>query len=736
MGAQIDELVATTPASRDRVVDFLRAASIIAVVAGHWLIGLIYWQDGVIGTHSAVGKTSFLWLATWFLQVMPIFFFVGGFSNYVAYQAFMRRGEHSGAFVWSRLDRLLRPSLVFLGVWAVVMGAMHLFEIGAPTGPRLWGDVTLLRGMLPPGATVPFGPLWFLAVYLVVVAVAPVTIRLHRRFGLWVPAAMLLGAVVADLVGFVGGVSLARWVNVVFVLLLPHQLGHAYGDGSMLRWPRRAFWAMVMAGLGGLVVLTTPDLFRSVRRRAVRLVPGHRPLPEESARHRRGTRVQRLPADAMLPARWRVDDRGGDAVATIPHPMAPASAGLAGHDRGERRDHDVVPLAHDGVPARRVAAVVARSRPRAGQHGEVVARACRLGGGAGADPLRVGGDLRSLRTAQEPGENGGPDQPGAVIPSAPCSVPVRSRPARLVPTHAPPRRRRVARPVRSCSRSPASWSARSSRGAAGALRRRLRGQRRRQRLPLEAGLGRTWVDGEVGLDPGGEVIFTTIWDGGGRDRYDLSAYRRDLRLDLRPGEHSVLDRDQLADLGGGPNGGHARGSVFNALQYRGDRRSLIEVATGGAGDDRLTGNGGGNRLVGGGGDDRLAGLAGRDVLVGGRGDDVFAFASLGASPHGRCDRVKPGGGTDAFEGAGRAGSDLIDLSGIDADTTRPGNQAFVFGSATGTGRLWLSERGDATLVYGNVDRGDRRVRAGDPRRHLGPGDFARGTSCSRILTPA
>ena len=239
------------------------------------------------------------------------------------------------------------------------------------------------------------------------------------------------------------------------------------------------------------------------------------------------------------------------------------------------------------------------------------------------------------------------------------------------------------------------------------------------------GSGRTWVDGEVGLDPGGEVIFATIWDGGGRDRYDLSAYRRDLRLDLRPGEHSVLDRDQLADLGGGPNGGHARGSVFNALQYRGDRRSLIEDATGGAGDDRLTGNGGGNRLVGGGGDDRLAGLAGRDVLVGGRGDDVFAFASVGASPHGRCDRVKPGGGTDAFEGAGRAGGDLIDLSGIDADATRPGNQAFVFGSATGTGRLWLSERGDATLVCGNVDRGDRpEFELAILDGGLGPGDYA------------
>ena len=88
------------------------------------------------------------------------------------------------------------------------------------------------------------------------------------------------------------------------------------------------------------------------------------------------------------------------------------------------------------------------------------------------------------------------------------------------------------------------------------------------RLPLEAGLGRTWVDGAVGLDPGGEVIFATIWDGGGRDRYDLSAYRP--RPQARPaaGRAFGLRPDQLADLGGGPNGGHARGSVFNALQYR------------------------------------------------------------------------------------------------------------------------------------------------------------------------
>ena len=104
------------------------------------------------------------------------------------------------------------------------------------------------------------------------------------------------------------------------------------------------------------------------------------------------------------------------------------------------------------------------------------------------------------------------------------------------------------------------------------------------------GSGHTLVDGAVGIDPGGNRIFATIWDGGGSDRYDLSAYASASTSTCGRARHSVFAASQLADLGGGPNGGHARGNIFNALQYQGDARSLIENATGGAGDDRLTGN--------------------------------------------------------------------------------------------------------------------------------------------------
>lgn len=259
--ASLSELVEATPASRDRYVDFLRALSIGAVVVGHWTIGLIAWDQGVIRSTSAIGKAPGLWLATWVFQVMPVFFFVGGFANLVAYEAARRRGQSVWTFIRSRVRRLLVPSLALMAGWAAVEIALHLTDTGGPTGPRFGGFV-LLRGVRPPGQTIPFGPLWFLAVYVVVVCLSPATVVLHRRYRWWIPTILVAGAVAVDAAGFVGGVPRIRYLNVAFVFLLPHQLGHFYGDHSIDRWPRAAPIAMVAVGLGGLVALTNPWLLR------------------------------------------------------------------------------------------------------------------------------------------------------------------------------------------------------------------------------------------------------------------------------------------------------------------------------------------------------------------------------------------------------------------------------------------------------------------------------------------
>ena len=222
------------------------------------------------------------------------------------------------------------------------------------------------------------------------------------------------------------------------------------------------------------------------------------------------------------------------------------------------------------------------------------------------------------------------------------------------------------------------------------------------------GSGITYVDGLAGITPVANRIFATVWDGGGTDTYDLSAYSTDLRIDLRPGKSSIFSTTQLADLGGGSNDGHARGNIFNALLYKGSERSLIERAIGGSGDDRIVGNDANNRLIGNDGDDCLIGGEGSDLLIGGKGADVFRFLSARDSRAGSGDRICAGGGSVAFEGAGASGGDRIDLRGVDADTTRSGDQAFHFGTTREKGHLWLVEVGDVTFVRGNVD-GDTTV---------------------------
>jgi fucose 4-O-acetylase-like acetyltransferase len=239
-----------TPATRDRYVDFLRAVSILIVVVGHWLISLIHWTDEFVFVTSAIGLTPGLWLATWILQVMPVFFFVGGFANLVGYERLRERGASSWEFLRRRMGRLLRPTAIFVAVWLVAQVVLHLADVG---GGRV------IRGVR--FGTMPFGPLWFLGVYVVVVLLSPITIRLHRRFGLAVPATLVAVTIAGDVVGFGMEIWEARWVNLATVWILAHQLGYFYADGSLERLGHRGLVLMAVVGLIGLTTLTSTEVY-------------------------------------------------------------------------------------------------------------------------------------------------------------------------------------------------------------------------------------------------------------------------------------------------------------------------------------------------------------------------------------------------------------------------------------------------------------------------------------------
>jgi hypothetical protein len=147
------------------------------------------------------------------------------------------------------------------------------------------------------------------------------------------------------------------------------------------------------------------------------------------------------------------------------------------------------------------------------------------------------------------------------------------------------------------------------------------------RYTFDESTGEVFVNGvSQGLVAGG-YIFRTIWDGGGRDQYDLSNFSQNQKIDLKPGGWSTFSQDQLQQQYGKLNdvGGIdwtlKPGNIVNALLYQGDERSLIEDVISGSGDDQIFGNAANNLLAGNGGSDILVGWAGNDTLQGGDGDD-------------------------------------------------------------------------------------------------------------------
>jgi hypothetical protein len=107
--------------------------------------------------------------------------------------------------------------------------------------------------------------------------------------------------------------------------------------------------------------------------------------------------------------------------------------------------------------------------------------------------------------------------------------------------------------------------------------------------------------------------------------------------------------------------------------------SSSDLLVGGAGNDSIYGRSGDDILRGGDGNDLLRGDGGQDVLIGGRGADVFIFIDKRDSIGTTRDRIEAGDGAVAFEGAGIASGDMIDLSKFDAVAPISGNQSFKFG---------------------------------------------------------
>ena len=235
-------LVEATPADRDRFVDFVRAASLVVVMLGHWTVAVVIREGDTVTATNVLGSARWLQWGTWILQVMPLFFFVGGFSNLRAIDHEAALGGRYPAYLRRRLARLMRPTLVFVGVWLVVVAVLDATALDP--------DLVRLAGSLAAQ------PLWFLAVYLMVVALAPPMAALHRRR----PAVALVGLTVAvvvlDVVRFGAATRGRRWPTTCWCSSSPSRSGSRTATAASTRLPPRALLAMAGGALGGLWLLT------------------------------------------------------------------------------------------------------------------------------------------------------------------------------------------------------------------------------------------------------------------------------------------------------------------------------------------------------------------------------------------------------------------------------------------------------------------------------------------------
>jgi hypothetical protein len=236
-----DELSARTPSTRNRYVDLLRVVSIAVVVVGHWTMAVLGFDDGKFTGQNLLEIAPWTHILTWVFQVMPVFFFVGGFTNAASWRSASKRGETYGGWLRGRSVRLLGPALVFVAFWTVL--------------PMLAVAIGLSSGVTRTGGREVALPIWFLAVYLGSMAAIPLLVAAHRRFGLGVIVALVAAAAAVDAARYGFGVPFVGILNYAFVWLAILELGLLWRDGTLTQRSSTP-WALAVGGLVALAALT------------------------------------------------------------------------------------------------------------------------------------------------------------------------------------------------------------------------------------------------------------------------------------------------------------------------------------------------------------------------------------------------------------------------------------------------------------------------------------------------
>jgi hypothetical protein len=194
-----------------------RVCAAVFVVVGHWLAASVTYQDGHFVRDNVLGEMPWTQWLTWIFQVVPVFFLVAGYASAASWTG--RDGIPLREWLGYRLRATLGPTTAYVAVVLSVVAVLVGVKVDS-TSLDLSAWAVAMH-------------LWFIPVYLVLVALAPIAVAAHRRWGLLVPVVLGIAVAAVDAVSLTGLVPGLSWANNLLCWAAIYQIGIAWYFGAL-----------------------------------------------------------------------------------------------------------------------------------------------------------------------------------------------------------------------------------------------------------------------------------------------------------------------------------------------------------------------------------------------------------------------------------------------------------------------------------------------------------------------
>ncbi|WP_181274981.1 acyltransferase family protein [Brevibacterium oceani] len=233
---------------RDPAIDLVRFACLIVVIVLHSMMSAaVLGPDGTVVPTVALSDTSGFAVASWFFQVMPLFFVIGGCAGIIAWRRTRARGGTWADYLRARVRRLVVPVTVLIALTG--LGLSVASELGVAAG--LLAEASRRIGQ----------PLWFLAVYVGLTALVPLAVHFHERSPRRSLAVLAGAVIVVDGVVAATGVHGLGYLNFVLVWPLIQQLGFVYADALERPVRRLRTWVVLVTALLTVIGLVSAGVY-------------------------------------------------------------------------------------------------------------------------------------------------------------------------------------------------------------------------------------------------------------------------------------------------------------------------------------------------------------------------------------------------------------------------------------------------------------------------------------------